>query len=68
MRLTNLLGGNRRSEPKYLLGLKIFTMIVLISGLTGYLAVLIVDVNQDAPIIITSYVNVDGVRAPSNKE
>ncbi|CAG8676020.1 6337_t:CDS:2 [Rhizophagus irregularis] len=65
MRLTNLLGGNRRSEPKYLLGLKIFTMIVLISGLTGYLAVLIVDVNQDAPIIITSYVNVDGVRAPN---
>ncbi|CAB5360068.1 unnamed protein product [Rhizophagus irregularis] len=65
MRLTNLLGGNRRSEPKHLLGLKIFTMIMLISGLTGYLAVLIVDVNQDAPIIITSYVNVDGVRAPN---
>jgi hypothetical protein len=66
MELANLLGGQRRSEPKHILGLKIFTMIMLISGFTGYLTVLIIDVIQDAPIIITSYVNVDGVRPPGN--
>lgn len=43
-------------------------MIMLIACLTGYLAVLIIDVNQGASIIVTSYVNVDGVRPPSNKE
>lgn len=68
MKLTRLLGGRRRSEPKHLLRLKLFTMIMLIACLTGYLAVLIIDVNQVAPVIITSYVNVDGVRPPSNKE
>ncbi|GBB97460.1 hypothetical protein RclHR1_00030017 [Rhizophagus clarus] len=65
MDLSNFLGEHRHSEPKHLLGLKIFTMIILICGLTGYLAILIIDVNQDAPIIITSYDNVNGVRPPS---
>lgn len=68
MKLTSLLGGRRRSEPKHLLGIKLFTMIMLIACLTGYLAVLIIDVNQGASIIVTSYFNVDGVRPPSNKE
>jgi hypothetical protein len=68
MELTNLLGGHRRSEPKLLLRLKVFTMIMLISGLIGYLAILIIDVNRDAPIIVSSYANVDGVRPPSNKK
>ncbi|CAG8676022.1 6338_t:CDS:2 [Rhizophagus irregularis] len=65
MKLTSLLGGRRRSEPKHLLGIKLFTMIMLIACLTGYLAVLIIDVNQGASIIVTSYFNVDGVRPPN---
>ncbi|PKY16278.1 hypothetical protein RhiirB3_428620 [Rhizophagus irregularis] len=65
MKLTSLLSGRRRSEPKHLLRIKLFTMIMLIACLTGYLAVLIIDVNQGASIIVTSYVNVDGVRPPN---
>ncbi|RIA84951.1 hypothetical protein C1645_808518 [Glomus cerebriforme] len=33
--------------------------------LTGYLAIVIIDVIQDAPIIITSFANVDAVHAPN---
>ncbi|CAB4397306.1 unnamed protein product [Rhizophagus irregularis] len=65
MKLTSLLSGSRRSEPKHLLRIKLFTMIMLIACLTGYLAVLIIDVNQGASIIVTSYFNVDGVRPPN---
>ncbi|CAB5391169.1 unnamed protein product [Rhizophagus irregularis] len=65
MNLTELLNRQRRSEPTVLLGLKIFTMIMLITCLTGYLTVVIIDVKQDAPIIKTSFVDVDGVPPPS---
>ncbi|GES92293.1 galactose oxidase [Rhizophagus clarus] len=65
MDLSNFLGKHRRSEPKHLFGLKIFTMIILISSLAGYLAILIIGVNQDAPTIVTYYANVDGVRPPN---
>ncbi|CAB4386960.1 unnamed protein product [Rhizophagus irregularis] len=65
MNLTELLNRQRRSEPTVLLGLKIFTMIMLITCLTGYLTVVIIDVKQDAPIIKTSFVDVDGVPPPN---
>ncbi|RGB29336.1 hypothetical protein C1646_766733 [Rhizophagus diaphanus] len=65
MNLTELLNRQRRSEPTILLGLKIFTMIMLITCLTGYLVVVIIDVKQDAPIIKTSFIDVDGVPPPS---
>ncbi|CAB4495227.1 hypothetical protein RhiirA5_412867 [Rhizophagus irregularis] len=65
MNLTELLNRQRRSEPTILLGLKIFTMIMLITCLTGYLTVVIIDVKQDAPIIKTSFIDVDGVPPPS---
>jgi hypothetical protein len=65
MNLTNLFHRQRRSEPIVLFGLKLFTMIMLIACLTGYLAVVIIDVKQDAPIIKTSFIDVDGVPPPS---
>jgi hypothetical protein len=68
MNLTELLNRQRRSEPTILLGLKIFTMIMLITCLTGYLTVVIIDVKQDAPIIKTSFIDVDGVPPPSKEK
>ncbi|RIA84954.1 hypothetical protein C1645_741947 [Glomus cerebriforme] len=64
MNLADLFRKSRRSEPTILLALKIFTMIMLIASLTGYLIVVIIDVKQDASIIMTSFVNVDAIRPP----
>ena len=66
MNLTDLFRGYRRSEPRTLLVLKLFMMIILMACLTGYLAIVIIDVIQDAPIIRTSFINQDGIRPPSN--
>ena len=60
-----LLRGYRRSESKILLGLKLFTMIMLILCLTGYTAIVIMDVQQDAPAIQTSFIYPDTIRVPS---
>ncbi|RIA90348.1 hypothetical protein C1645_823483 [Glomus cerebriforme] len=65
MNLVNLLQGHRRSESTFLLGLKLLIMIIILSGLTGYLAILIIEVKQDAPITITSFINVEGIRPPN---
>jgi hypothetical protein len=65
MNLIDLLHKHRRSEPTILLVLKLFTMIIFMACLTGYLVVVIIDVNQDTPIIKTSFINVDGVPPPS---
>ena len=65
MNLIDLLYRHRRSEPTILLGLKLFTMIILMACLTGYLVVVIIDVNQDAPNIKTSFTSVDAVPPPS---
>ncbi|PKY49271.1 hypothetical protein RhiirA4_465184 [Rhizophagus irregularis] len=64
MNLIDLLYKHRRSEPTILLGLKLFTMIILMACLTGYLVVVIIDVKQDSPIIATSFINVDAVPLP----
>ena len=66
MNFTDLFRGYRRSrEPVILSGLKLFTMILLIGCLVTYLALVIIDIRQDVPIIGTSFVNVDAIRAPS---
>ncbi|CAG8598639.1 8112_t:CDS:2 [Rhizophagus irregularis] len=65
MNLIDLLYKHRRSEPTILLGLKLFTMIILMACLTGYLVVVIIDVKQDSPIIATSFNNVDAVPLPA---
>jgi hypothetical protein len=66
MNLIDLLYRHRRSEPTILLGLKLFTMTILMTCLTGYLVVVIMDVKQDDGLIIkTSYINVDAVPPPS---
>ena len=65
MNLTNLLNGYRRSEPAALLILKLFMMIILLACLTGYLVIVIIDIIQDAPIIITSFTSQDSLRPPS---
>ncbi|RGB23699.1 hypothetical protein C1646_774134 [Rhizophagus diaphanus] len=64
MNLIDLLYKHRRSEPTILLGLKLFTMIILMACLTSYLVVVIIDVKQDSPIIATSFTNVDAVPLP----
>ncbi|RIA84945.1 hypothetical protein C1645_831519 [Glomus cerebriforme] len=64
MNLADLFRENRRSEPIILFGLKLFTMIILIACLTGYLVIVLIDVEQDAPIIRTSFVNVDAIHPP----
>ncbi|PKC67629.1 hypothetical protein RhiirA1_458175 [Rhizophagus irregularis] len=66
MNLIDLLYRHRRSEPTILLGLKLFTMTILMACLTGYLVVVIIDVKQDDGLIIkTSYINVDAVPPPT---
>ncbi|CAB4416563.1 unnamed protein product [Rhizophagus irregularis] len=66
MNLIDLLYRHRRSEPTILLGLKLFTMTILMTCLTGYLVVVIIDVKQDDGLIIkTSYINVDAVPPPT---
>jgi hypothetical protein len=65
MNLAVLFRGHRRSEPTILLALKLLIMIILIACLTGYLAIVIIDIIQDAPIIRTSYFY-SPIRPPSN--
>ncbi|GBC04960.1 hypothetical protein RclHR1_05970017 [Rhizophagus clarus] len=65
MILTDLFLGQRRSEPKILLALKLFIMIILVACLIGYLAIIIIDIIYDAPIIVTSYENANAIRPPS---
>ncbi|RIA84959.1 hypothetical protein C1645_831534 [Glomus cerebriforme] len=65
MNFSEFFRGYRRSEPTILYGLKLFIMIILMICLTGYLAVIIIDVMQDSPIIRTSFVSVDAVHAPN---
>ncbi|CAG8598598.1 8110_t:CDS:2 [Rhizophagus irregularis] len=66
MNLIDLLYRHRRSEPTILLGLKLFTMTILMACLTGYLVVVIIDVKQDDGLIIkTSYINVDAIPPPT---
>ncbi|POG76549.1 hypothetical protein GLOIN_2v1768947 [Rhizophagus irregularis DAOM 181602=DAOM 197198] len=57
MNLVYLFRGYRRSEPTTLLVLKLFIMIILVACFTGYLAIVIIDVTQDVPIIRTSFVS-----------
>ncbi|GBC04953.1 hypothetical protein RclHR1_05970010 [Rhizophagus clarus] len=64
MNLADLFRGHRRSEPMTLLVLKLLIMIILIACLTGYLAIVIIDITQDAPIIRTSYME-SPIRPPS---
>src|SRR4051794_28832636 len=64
MILKSLFRDHRRSESKILLRLKWFTMLVLMGCLVGYTAIVIIDVNQDAPIIKTSFTNADAIRVP----
>ncbi|GBC04955.1 hypothetical protein RclHR1_05970012 [Rhizophagus clarus] len=66
MNLADLFRGHRRSEPMTLLVLKLLIMIILISCLTGYLAIVMIDVIQDAPITRTSFVNFKNIRPPTN--
>ncbi|CAB4402328.1 unnamed protein product [Rhizophagus irregularis] len=54
----------RRSEPTTLLVLKRLMMIILVTCLTGYFSILIIDVVQDTPIIKTSFVDFDAIRPP----
>ncbi|RIA99295.1 hypothetical protein C1645_800671 [Glomus cerebriforme] len=65
MNLAEFFRGYRRSEPTILYGLKLFMMIILIACLTGYLAIVIIDVNQDAPIIMSSFTNINTIRPPN---
>ncbi|RIA90353.1 hypothetical protein C1645_823489 [Glomus cerebriforme] len=65
MNLANLFKGHGRSETTFLLGLKIFTMIMILACLTGYLAVIIIEIKQDVPVTVTSFVNVDAIRPPN---
>lgn len=65
MNLVYLFRGYRRSEPTTLLVLKLFIMIILVACFTGYLAIVIIDVTQDVPIIRTSFVS-SPIRPPSN--
>jgi hypothetical protein len=65
MNLTVLFRGHRRSEPTTLLVLKLLIMIILVACLTGYLAIVIIDIIQDAPIIRTSHFK-SPIRPPSN--
>ncbi|RIA80025.1 hypothetical protein C1645_839419 [Glomus cerebriforme] len=64
MNLTELISGYRRSEPTFIFVLKLVIMVMLIVCLTGYFAIMIIDVNQDAPIIMTSFVT-DAIRPPN---
>jgi hypothetical protein len=69
MNLADLFRGYRHTEPKILLILKLIIMIIFIACLAGYLAVVIIDIRQDAPIIRTSFFDSDDthpIRPPSN--
>ncbi|CAB4495224.1 uncharacterized protein OCT59_010266 [Rhizophagus irregularis] len=55
MNLADLFRGYRHTEPRILLLLKLFMMIILVACLAGYLAIILIDIQQDAPIIRTSF-------------
>ena len=67
MHLAELFQRNRyrRSEPSILLGLKLITMVILIACLLGYLAYAVTIVRKDTPIIRTSFIEAEAIRAPS---
>lgn len=69
MNLADLFRGYRYTEPRILLLLKLFMMIILVACLAGYLAIILIDIQQDAPIIRTSFHISDDnlpIRPPSN--
>jgi|tagenome__1003787_1003787.scaffolds.fasta_scaffold19235452_2 hypothetical protein len=65
MHLADLFRGYRHSEPRVLFGIRIFTMIVLLAGLLGYLAFEVAFIRTDNPVIVTSYIEEESIPAPS---
>ncbi|RGB29339.1 hypothetical protein C1646_766736 [Rhizophagus diaphanus] len=55
MNLADLFRGYRHTEPRILLLLKLFIMIILVACLAGYLAIILIDIQKDGPIIRTSF-------------
>ncbi|CAI2182758.1 6340_t:CDS:2 [Funneliformis geosporum] len=51
MRFNELFTRNRKTEPSSVILLRIFIMIVLISSLTGYITILIIEVTSDEPVL-----------------
>jgi hypothetical protein len=66
MYLAELFRGYRHSEPTVLFGIRMVTMVMLLAALLGYLSFEVLLIKNDInPIITTSYVEADAIRAPS---
>ncbi|CAG8584929.1 10932_t:CDS:10 [Ambispora leptoticha] len=64
MFLDAIFQGYRRSEPIHLLCLRACTMILIIAVLSGYLAILAIDIANDNPVIKQTIVPVNFLPAP----
>ena len=63
---TDLFHRYRRSEPTALFGIRTFTIIVLLAFLLGYVIFQANLIKNDInPIITTSFIEADAIRAPS---
>ncbi|CAG8455008.1 2010_t:CDS:2 [Funneliformis mosseae] len=64
MNFDDLLGKQRKSEPRVVLLLRIFALLIISSCLISYITILIIDVNDEIPAIKTSEVPVDSIAIP----
>ncbi|CAG8547290.1 8114_t:CDS:2 [Funneliformis mosseae] len=64
MNLGDLLGNQRKSEPNVVLMMRLLTLLIIASCFILYIAMLIMDVNNELPMIITSEDPVDSLALP----
>ena len=62
---TDLFHRYRRNEPTALFGIRTFTIIVLLACLLGYVIFEVNLIKNAIPIIATSFIEADAIRAPS---
>ncbi|CAG8473123.1 3958_t:CDS:2 [Funneliformis caledonium] len=64
MNFDDLLGKQRKSEPRVVLVMRVFALLIISSCLISYITILIIDVNDEIPAIKTSEVPVDSIAIP----
>ncbi|CAG8679963.1 9955_t:CDS:2, partial [Funneliformis caledonium] len=68
MRFNELFTRHRKTEPSSVILLRILIMIILISSLTGYLTILIIDVTSDEPVLINTVIEATEIPIPGGSK